>query len=575
MALPKSSEIISRATTNFNNIKDALEFVGVDTSNITSDTYNEEIKALKDKMGDVSEYVEQIEELEAQNTELINTNASLTEQNNNLTNSNLELNNKVTEDNSNFSDIYDAIVEKGQTPTESDRSTYAGAILAIESGGGSTEDYEIRNCYQLFGFGTSTTDNYRSNVIDALLPHCKNVINWNSAFYGAKIENGKTVEIDMTKVTNQDNTWAFFEAMPKTYSAEITLKAKTNAVFRYLFTECNNTNKYGFINAVIDDISDGTNITTLSDLFKSAKGIKSISINAVLNNVKYLNNTFQDMNSSLKSGMLQVLDMSNWGIDWTKIEQLKNMCQGSKYLTEIKLASEAPVLTDANPYMAFNGCSYLTKIGIGFKDTSSKSDYMIYSDLFNGCSKLEEVYSTEDWIIRAPIYKMFYGCSKLTKLPTIHLDNWTLCNNTTYSYQSAFYGCSALEEITIYLDQEPSTTGYSIGIAQFFYNCSKLKAIKGAFNMNNISQYSSMIFYKCGALETIETNGCICNITTANYTFDISASPVFNISKFINDLVANTTGKTRTIKLHADVYNALTDETIALATTKNYTLASA
>lgn len=106
MALPKSDEIISRATTNFNNIKDALEYVGVDTSTLTSDDYSDEIKRF-------AELVDTITDLEQ---------------------ANLELNNKVTEDNSNFSDIYDAIVEKGQTPVESDRNTYADAILAIETG---------------------------------------------------------------------------------------------------------------------------------------------------------------------------------------------------------------------------------------------------------------------------------------------------------------------------------------------------------------------------------------------------------------------------------------------------------
>lgn len=47
------------------------------------------------------------------------------------------LNNQVAIDNNDFSNIYDAIVAKGQTPTKSDRDTYAPAILAID-GGGST-----------------------------------------------------------------------------------------------------------------------------------------------------------------------------------------------------------------------------------------------------------------------------------------------------------------------------------------------------------------------------------------------------------------------------------------------------
>jgi len=539
MALPKSSEIISRATTNFNNIKSALEFIGIDTSTITSDNYSDKIRALADEIDKV-----------------------------------ISLENQVTEDNSNFSNIYDAIVEKGQTPTESDRSTYADSILAIETSGG-TEDYEINNCYHLFGVGTDASAKFRSDLIDIWLPHCKNVTNWNNAFEGTKIPDGKTIEIDMTSITGQDYTYAFLECMPESNTAEITLKAKTNGFFRYLFNKCNNTNKYGLINAIIEDISDGTGITTLSNLFQNARNIKSIDIDADLSNVQHLNYTSQYFNNTNKSGMLTVLDLSNLNIDWTKILNMQFMFNTSSYLTEIILASEVPVLTDVNPYVAFNGCTSLKRVGICFKDTSSKNTYQLYSDLFNGCTSLQEVYSTEDWILRAPIYRLFYKCSALKTLPAIHLDNWSLSSNSTYSYQQAFYGCSELEEITLYLDQIPPSNGYLINLTGLFYNCSKLKAVKGAFDLNNIHYNSTNVFYGCTALETIETSKRICNNTSYDFTLDLSASPVFKIADYITSLGENTSEKTRTIKLHADVYNALTDEIVALATTKNYTLASA
>lgn len=46
------------------------------------------------------------------------------------------LNAQVLQDNIDFSSIYDAIVQMGQTPTEADRSTYAPAILNIDTGSG-------------------------------------------------------------------------------------------------------------------------------------------------------------------------------------------------------------------------------------------------------------------------------------------------------------------------------------------------------------------------------------------------------------------------------------------------------
>ena len=44
------------------------------------------------------------------------------------------LNIQIADDDSNFDDIYDAIVDKGQSPTKTDRSTYAPAIEAISGG---------------------------------------------------------------------------------------------------------------------------------------------------------------------------------------------------------------------------------------------------------------------------------------------------------------------------------------------------------------------------------------------------------------------------------------------------------
>lgn len=42
---------------------------------------------------------------------------------------------KIVEDNNNFDDIYDALVAKGQSPTEADRSTYAPCINNLNRAG--------------------------------------------------------------------------------------------------------------------------------------------------------------------------------------------------------------------------------------------------------------------------------------------------------------------------------------------------------------------------------------------------------------------------------------------------------
>ena len=50
------------------------------------------------------------------------------------------LRDQISADDTDFSNIYDAIVQKGQSPDEEDRDTYAPAILAISGGGSGVLD---------------------------------------------------------------------------------------------------------------------------------------------------------------------------------------------------------------------------------------------------------------------------------------------------------------------------------------------------------------------------------------------------------------------------------------------------
>lgn len=47
----------------------------------------------------------------------------------------IDASDKIVEDNNNFDDIYDALVAKGQSPTEVDRSTYAPCISNLNRAG--------------------------------------------------------------------------------------------------------------------------------------------------------------------------------------------------------------------------------------------------------------------------------------------------------------------------------------------------------------------------------------------------------------------------------------------------------
>jgi hypothetical protein len=104
-----------------------------------------------------------------------------------------------------------------------------------------------------------------------------------------------------------------------------------------------------------------------------------------------------------------------------------------------------------------------------------------------------------------------------------------------------------------------------------FYRCGELENIKG--NLDLSGAINTNLFSNCTNLKTIETSGGLyTKITTSSVTLDLSASSVFDIEHFLNQLASNDTGLTRIIKLSATVYNGLTDEVKELATSKNYTL---
>ena len=547
MGVLKSTEVIGRAIENFNNVKNALDYVGVDTSKITSDEYGNSIRQFKSSLDKVGELEEQVDNLELSNS---------------------ELSSEIENYNSDFDDIYDAIVTKGQNPDKDDKSTYAGAILAIETSSGGGDEYEITNAMHLFGYDMNV--NARTDLIDILLPHCKNVINWKEAFLGCLIPNGKTVEIDMSKVTDVNLMAPFKYTSPENTNAEITLKANTNGILRNIFYLYNDGKKYGLTNIEIHDKSNG-GANNLSDLFHSCQNVKSLVLDFDASNIQYMNKTFEYFNYYNKTGQLTVIDLSNTSLDGDKLVQMNYCFKNSKYPEEIRFPQGFTISNCSMSEFAYNA-TYLKKINLDIVDDPNGSGGNFYWRLFEGCNNLEEIVTTKPrWIIYNNFDACFANCNKLANFPVIefHIMGYNRCG---FGY--CFYQCYELEELEIYIHNDVVTN--AVNGEYTFYKDSKLKHIRGNLDLSLIGNTNNM-FNSCTALETIETTGSFggLNTGTASLTLDLSASAVFNASDYINSLASNNSGKTRIIKLNATVYNGLTQETKNLAISKNYTLASA
>lgn len=161
---------------------------------------------------------------------------------------------------------------------------------------------------------------------------------------------------------------------------------------------------------------------------------------------------------------------------------------------------------------------------------------------------------------------LYYFCAfckslKYVKFPTTQLKTYN--NNGSGNF---FNGCSSLEKV------ENLQIYFGNGYIDLFTNCVNLKELKNIkLNFNGgYRNISNGMFFKCNSLTTV--NGTIENIKE---NIDLSDSPLTNESAmvFINGL--SEVEETKTIKFKSTTYNTLTEEQIAIATSRGWSIVSA
>ncbi len=104
-----------------------------------------------------------------------------------------------------------------------------------------------------------------------------------------------------------------------------------------------------------------------------------------------------------------------------------------------------------------------------------------------------------------------------------------------------------------------------------FNGCSNLVTIQGTLRFDKCTTYTNM-FTGCSKLVGCPITNFGFGVTTNTLTLDLSASSVLNAETMITNMETNSSGKTRILKLHADVLAGLSAEITALAASKNITL---
>lgn len=219
-------------------------------------------------------------------------------------------------------------------------------------------------------------------------------------------------------------------------------------------------------------------------------------------------------------------------------KQLTSLLNGS--ITEFTFPEELTYLREG----AFYACKNLKSIYV--PDTITDTSVRVFAN----CSNLET--------IRIPPVSTLksYFCAQCTSLKNV-----TLEEGTRQLSSSAFQGCTALEAITLH--GEVRTLGTSL-----FQGCTSLKTINIPSKIYTIGTNT---FKDCTALEfvTIE-NGFY------KSGLNLSASTLYSVDTIVGWFNAlkdrnNTTAATLTIG--ATNIAKLTEEQIAIATNKNWTIA--
>lgn len=104
-----------------------------------------------------------------------------------------------------------------------------------------------------------------------------------------------------------------------------------------------------------------------------------------------------------------------------------------------------------------------------------------------------------------------------------------------------------------------------------FSGCSNLVTILGTLKLAKCTTFTNM-FSGCTSLVDCPITNFGFGATTNSITLDLSASAVLDAHTMIQNMETNSSGKTRILKLHADVLAGLSSADTALAASKNITL---
>lgn len=336
-----------------------------------------------------------------------------------------------------------------------------------------------------------------------------------------------------------------------------------------IFMGCTNLEYLDVTNLV------GSNIKYTAGLFSGCTLLKQIDgLNTWdTSNVTGMESMFYNCNK------LTSLDLSEF--DTSNVTSMSSMFRNCSSLTDLDLSDFNTVKVTSMTAM-FSGCSSLTSLNLSSFDTSS---VITMNDMFSNCSSLTSLnVSSFNTSKVNNMTGMFQKCSGLTSLDVSGFDTSSVTH-----MGSIFSGCENLTS----LDLSEFDTSKVIVMSSIFAGCKALTELIGLGDWDTSALKDISFAFQSLPLDNLDLGGWdLTNCTAAReawnfmYSLDSIVFPnnlsvsfgigqsynltADNVVEVFNKLATVTT--TQTASIGTNLLNKLTEEQIAIATNKGWTV---
>ena len=307
------------------------------------------------------------------------------------------------------------------------------------------------------------------------------------------------------------------------------------------FYQCSNLTSIDLTNV------NTSNVTNMSSMFSSCYGLTSLDVR------NFDTSKVTDMNYMFYNCFyLTSLDLSNF--DTSNVTDMSSMFSGCYGLTSLDVR-KFNTTNVTNMHSMFFGCHNLTSLDLSNFDTSNVTD--MSSMFYEGYHLTSLDLSNFDTSNVTSMEDMFNGCESLTSLD---LTNFDTSKVTQMGHM--FRGCESLTS----LDLTNFDTSKVTRLQYMFYDDEKLTDLYINFDVR-LNTYFETIFSLCFSLKNV-----VGKFEGTKLDLYLSHSPLTPDSAmvFINGLA--TVIEKRTLALSATTYDSLTNEQIAIATSKGWTV---